>query len=417
MLNFESDKRNSNSGRLRRKFGFSGSNVPKVFLVFSFALLLFLGSTFAANINLTANGNNRIEFGQGVTRTVVCGGSNVEVLLTPYSSFINASRADGGGSFAFTGVKLEEIPDECFGASFRFRAYEESSNSPLVLSSCASDGRSIAAYFNGDSTLTGVTDISTNDFGEGVADVIDKSSNSFEVAWNGACSGSPISANNIYNITVESFKGPAPADGSGLGGFTFADCEASTLDPCALYGNALNAQISNHDFTTPFNPQENSGPELRLCPSGYAVIGIKAGANQYVGEVSPICAPYPSKSVEHQFSTWSLENPGYLVSDESFIKEQRCTGQNWVTGFGGRAGAINDAIQPICRTANGKPATATLGTLFGGMGGGAITSKRCVQGEVVNGIWVWGLYNQFNTWAGSGGGEGLAFRCTKIANL
>ena len=98
----------------------------------------------------------------------------------------------------------------------------------------------------------------------------------------------------------------------------------------------------------------------------------------------------------------------------SFIKEQRCTNGKWIAGFGGRAGAINDALQILCRTINGNPGTAKLGEQIGGDGGGPINSRRCVQGEIVTGIWVWGLHNQFTGWGGAGGGEGLAFRCTRL---
>lgn len=389
------------------------------------ALILFLGigalvgtlafgSTLAANINLSDGG--RFEFGQGVARTVVCGGSSVQVLLTPKSSFVNSA---GTGRFVFSGLKLEEIPTGCLGTTFKFRAYSQSSNSPLALSTCASNGTYISTYFSGNNDSTGLTDSSINDFTDGVASLISKSSESFEIAWDGSCTGAPVGVSGISKITIESFTGPAPSDGSDLGGFTFVDCDDSSLAPCKLYGNALYATLNtNQDgFTTTFNDEENSGPLLRLCPSGYAVVGIKIGAGNYVGEVSPICAQYSNRSSEYVFTTWSLENSAFRVSEQNLIQEYRCDNGKWVTGFGGRAGAINDALQPICRTGSGRPATATLGPLFGGTGGGQINSKRCVQGEVVNGIWVWGLYNNFTSWGGTGGGEGLAFRCTKIGNL
>lgn len=388
-------------------------------LVFSaLAVLVALGSTFAANINLTASGNDRIEFGQGVARTVVCGESEVDVLLTPNSSFINAPRSEGGGDFFFTGVTLSNIPDECLGTSFKFRAYTQNGDNPLQLSSCATVGTQISAYFNGDDevTPTGVTDTSFEDFGD-VASISNASATSFDLNWNGDCSGSPISATNIYRVTVESIDGPPPTDGSNIGGFTFVNCNSNTLDPCRLYGGAVGTPVENHDFTDEFDSESNTGPLLRQCPNGSAVIGIRVGANHYVGEVSPICASFPTKSSESQFPTWSLENPGFLVEDLNWIKEERCSGSSWLVGFGGRAGAINDALQPICRQANALPRSATLGTLFGGMGGGQIQSKRCVQGEVVTGIWVWGMGGDFLGWMGTGGGTGLAFRCTRVSDL
>lgn len=186
-------------------------------------MLVALGSTLAANINLTADGNDRIQFGQGVARTVVCGDSTVNVLLTPNSSFANASRVNGGGSFFFTGITLSQIPDECLTTSFRFRAYSQNSDNPLELSSCASDGKSISTYFNGDDVLTNITDASYSDFNsDSTSATVDEiGADKFRVSWNGDCNGVPISATNIYKVTVESFKGPAPTVRSDGGVFNF----------------------------------------------------------------------------------------------------------------------------------------------------------------------------------------------------
>ena len=53
--------------------------------------VLFFQSTLAGNISLSSG--TGIEFGQGVSQTVACSGSN-NLTLTPYSNFVNAS---GGG--------------------------------------------------------------------------------------------------------------------------------------------------------------------------------------------------------------------------------------------------------------------------------------------------------------------------------
>ena len=63
--------------------------------------VLGIGSTFAADIILNAPGGNT-EFGQGVTRTVYCGG-NESVTITPVSSYANTSVGPtSGGSIANT---------------------------------------------------------------------------------------------------------------------------------------------------------------------------------------------------------------------------------------------------------------------------------------------------------------------------
>jgi hypothetical protein len=84
-----------------------------------------LGSTFASNISL--NGDQNVEFGQGVATTTACDNS---VTLTPTSTFINSS---GAGEFLFTSVSVTGISDECFGKTFVIRAYKDGENSPLDL--------------------------------------------------------------------------------------------------------------------------------------------------------------------------------------------------------------------------------------------------------------------------------------------
>jgi hypothetical protein len=58
--------------------------------------VLGIGSTFAASINI--NNNDTSEFGQGVTRTVYCGGDK-EVTIAPISTYVNTVLAAPENSF------------------------------------------------------------------------------------------------------------------------------------------------------------------------------------------------------------------------------------------------------------------------------------------------------------------------------
>jgi hypothetical protein len=180
------------------------ANYVKILSVISaISTCLVLGFTFAGNINLTASGNERVQFGQGVTRTVVCGDSDVQVTLTPKSVFVNANKNEGGGAFYFTGVTLSNIPSDCIGTSFKFKAYTLNNQNNLQLNSCANDGTVIAAQFNGDDT-SNLTDASSTDFGNTAA-VSNATTDSFELNWAYTCSADHLtSANDIYRITVES---------------------------------------------------------------------------------------------------------------------------------------------------------------------------------------------------------------------
>jgi len=294
-----------------------------------------------------------------------------------------------------------------------------------------------------------------------------------------------------WRVTAKNSRGTSTSsiqqfDTSDIYGFTWADCTEDTEAPCRLYGNALYASVTGNTFTTLFNASTNSGPQLRACPSGSAVVGIKAGENNYVGEVSPICATYPGKATETAPQTWSLEtftvtnvqrvgsvstlttsvshnfgslsgnrvfvsglsdssfhgdfvlssssstdfsysNDGSAVTSRamsgeasvinpSFLKIQRCASDQWLTGLGGRAGAINDAIQPFCRAPSAASSSTTALTQLGGMGGGQITSKRCPTNHLITAIWVWHP-GDFRDWGGAGGGNGLAFRCTPLGQI
>lgn len=125
-LNLDSNEPSSRFSRVRlTRFSSSGVSLPKVLLAISFAFLLFLGSTFAANINL--NNNQSVEFGQGVVQTVACDDA---VTITPYSSFVNES---GGGSFKFTSISVTGIGEECNGRVFTIKAYKNGQDAPLPL--------------------------------------------------------------------------------------------------------------------------------------------------------------------------------------------------------------------------------------------------------------------------------------------
>jgi len=95
--------------------------------------VLGVGSTLASTI--TINGNNTAEFGQGVQRTVYCGGEK-EITVTPVSRFYNLPEPTAtptsepednpspAGNFYLSGIKVSEIPSDCSGVNFVFSVYE-----------------------------------------------------------------------------------------------------------------------------------------------------------------------------------------------------------------------------------------------------------------------------------------------------
>jgi hypothetical protein len=87
----------------------------------------FIKTTLAANININSTGT--VEFGQGLSLTSACSGSNV-LTVTPSSKYTNAS---GSGSFYLSSVSVTGIPTSCYGADFNISVYDSSAASPLAM--------------------------------------------------------------------------------------------------------------------------------------------------------------------------------------------------------------------------------------------------------------------------------------------
>ena len=111
----------------------AASPAKKTFSSFLAFILLFLGGTYFLQTTLAANiainTGAPFEFGQGVTATTACSGSNV-LTMTPFSSFVNVS---GGGDYYFSSVRVSNIPTSCYGADFTINAYGSTGNSPLAI--------------------------------------------------------------------------------------------------------------------------------------------------------------------------------------------------------------------------------------------------------------------------------------------
>jgi hypothetical protein len=112
-----------------------GKKSTRIFLGFGLLVAVIgIGSTFASTISI--NANQDIEFGQGVERTVFCGGAK-SITVTPISSFANSS---GDGTFGLTGITVSDIPEECSDRNFIIKVYDDISPTPLVLSREGNDG-------------------------------------------------------------------------------------------------------------------------------------------------------------------------------------------------------------------------------------------------------------------------------------
>lgn len=156
--------------------------------IFSFAIIgviLLLGGTFAANININSSGT--VEFGQGISVATVCDSS---VTLTPYAAFTNSSG--GSGSFNFTGFRLSNVNmSACNGASFTVEAWDNLSTQPLAFYGSSKTSLTVtdsntAFVLNSDQTGSAISDTAT--------------SGSVLVTF----SSGMVTANSIYKLTLQS---------------------------------------------------------------------------------------------------------------------------------------------------------------------------------------------------------------------
>ena len=101
-----------------RRFG----GIPKRWVVI-IAALFMISSTFA--INITINGNNRVEFGQGIYQIKACD-QYVALEFVSTTSINGWSRV---GAIIFKGLDVQK----CKGTAMRLRLYKSGSNVPLNL--------------------------------------------------------------------------------------------------------------------------------------------------------------------------------------------------------------------------------------------------------------------------------------------
>jgi hypothetical protein len=134
---------NGPSGRAPRSNG-----AVKVWMGIGLVIaVLGVGSTLASTI--TINGSNKTEFGQGVQKTVYCGG-NKSITVTPVSQYLNIAEPtatpsaepsedptpvdNSPGSFYLSAIKVSDIPKECSGVDFVLSVYDQSgSQDPVAI--------------------------------------------------------------------------------------------------------------------------------------------------------------------------------------------------------------------------------------------------------------------------------------------
>jgi len=186
-----------------------GKKSTRIFIGFGLLVAVIgIGSTFASTISI--NANQDIEFGQGVERSVFCGG-DAKITVTPASTFANSEEL---GTFGLTSITVSDIPADCSDRDFVLKVYDNETALPLLLSHTSEDSMSIANVWwaNGcpededGCRVAGLEEgyalVSTSLDGFSLPDniaLIDNTPTSFTVSF----LSNPLSSDDVKKIVVE----------------------------------------------------------------------------------------------------------------------------------------------------------------------------------------------------------------------
>jgi hypothetical protein len=172
----------------------SSSSRKTILGIAAAAAIAVVGSTLAANISI--NSGASLEFGQGLTQTAACSGSNT-ITMTPTSTFVNSS---GSGTFYLSQVSFGGSGlDTCNGKTFTIKAFDASTSTPLTIATANGAGVS-QATFQYSTTSNGINKWSAGVTAGGGA----ASSATATLAFNLNGGTNIATSGAIYKLTIES---------------------------------------------------------------------------------------------------------------------------------------------------------------------------------------------------------------------
>lgn len=324
-----------------------------IIFVSAIATALFFGGTYAANINI--NSGTSTEFGQGVLSTVVCGGDPITVRVTPLVSFKNSS---GAGNYEVSQIKVSDVPTRCNGNVFTLKAWNQTgselplyqkSNSPsekyYSVDVLASGG--VYSLVTGLDTAIDASDIeyTTNEF---IVNLFNSTGTPIEAA---------TSSSNVYRITMESSTKPidtvrlAMFGGVG-GGASDVLCNSNevstgfTIETTTFISSGFSLLCTNVlagptlGSTTRTISVVNNAPETsKACPAGKVMIGTVVASGQYIADMAPVCATFPTKLNPVTGNMYGQATNGTST----------CPKDTWGVGFSGSFGSGIDRVALVCR--------------------------------------------------------------------
>jgi alpha-tubulin suppressor-like RCC1 family protein len=237
-------------------------------------------TTLASNIAL--NANQSIEFGQSVSATAACAGSD-NLVVTPKSSFVNA--ANGAGTYYLSSVQVAGIPASCNGKDFNISFFDSATGSsalpiftpPFESSKSVATVYNSAGYFLQGFQSTGTT--------------VSSASGAFTVTFK-----TPVAlSTDAMKVTLQSTEHKAWAEASISGGaFATYTCAVLNTGTAKCWGSNGSGQLGDGTTTRRLTPTTVSG-------LGSGVSAISAGQTH-------TCAVLDTGAVK----CWGLNSSGQL---------------------------------------------------------------------------------------------------------
>ena len=222
------------AGRILPKF-----IAASVLMLFTF---FYYQTTLASNIAL--NSSSSIEFGQSVSATTACSGSD-SLLVTPKSSFVNA--ANGSGSYYLSSVQVAGIPASCHGKDITVSFYDSvTGSSALPIFGYFGDNKTVATVFN-----------NAGYFQQGFQSTgteVNSASGSFTVTFK-----TPVAlSTDAMKVALQSIEHRDWAEAS-FSSLTHHTCTLLNSSGVKCWGLNANGQLGNGTTTTSSTPVTVSG--------------------------------------------------------------------------------------------------------------------------------------------------------------
>jgi alpha-tubulin suppressor-like RCC1 family protein len=223
-------------------------------------IFFYYQTTLASNIAL--NSSRPIEFGQSVSATVSCSGSD-SLIVTPKSSFVNA--ANGSGTYYLSSVQVSDIPASCEGKDISISFYDSVTGSSAlpIFAPPFESAKNVATVFNNAGYFQ-------QGF-QGTGTSVSSASGAFTVTFK-----SPIAlSTDAMKVTLQSTEHKNWAEASISGG-QVSTCTLLNSSAVKCWGKNDNGQLG--DGTT----SQRSSP--------ITVSGLSSGVSAFSSRYQHACA-------------------------------------------------------------------------------------------------------------------------------